>query len=208
MATETTPTSTGRPNPLLLIALAIVVAGYVVYVMFSGSPTSPNVPTTPAGRTQGAANGGPIDPEELDVKVEELKKAGPGVGESGRNIFRFYTPPPPPPAPPPPAAKVAPNPVFTPTTPPGPPVDPGPPPIGNTIKFIGIAETDRGKIGAFSVWDQQTRECKATFPGREGEVIEGRYRVVRIGIESAVLEYLDGQGKATLPLNGQACVSK
>jgi hypothetical protein len=31
---------------------------------------------------------------------------------------------------------------------------------------------------------------------------------VRIGIESAVLEYLDGRGRETLALNGQACVSK
>ena len=58
-----------------------------------------------------------------------------------------------------------------------------------------------GKVGAFS-------DCKASFPGREGEVIEGRYRVVRIGVESAVLEYLDGTGRTTLPLNGQACVKQ
>ena len=83
-----------------------------------------------------------------------------------------------------------------------------PPPIGNSIKFIGIVEAAVGKIGAFATWDPQTRECRATFPGREGEVIEGRYRVVRIGLESAVLEYLDGRGRTTLPLNGQACVAK
>jgi hypothetical protein len=105
MATETTPTSTGRPNPLLLIALAVVVLGYVAYAMFSGSPTTPNVPTTPAGRTQGAANGGPIDPAELDVKVEALKKPGAGLSESSRNPFAFYTPPPPPPPPAPPPSK-------------------------------------------------------------------------------------------------------
>jgi hypothetical protein len=91
---------------------------------------------------------------------------------------------------PPPAASSAP-PVPT-----GPPP---PPPIGATIKFIGIVETGQGKIGAFS-------DCKATFPGREGEIIEGRYRIVRIGVESAVLEYTDGTGRTTLPLNGQGCV--
>ena len=78
---------------------------------------------------------------------------------------------------------------------------PPPPPI--TIKFIGIVETARGKVGAFT-------DCRATFPGREGEVIEGRYRVVRIGIESAIVEYTDGRGRTTLPLNGQAqaCIGK
>jgi hypothetical protein len=69
------------------------------------------------------------------------------------------------------------------------------------IKFIGIIDTGREKIGAFS-------DCRYTFSGREGEVIEGRFRVVRIGVESAVLEYTDGRGRTTLPLNGQACVGK
>ena len=95
------------------------------------------------------------------------------------------------------------------STPPGPVEPPGPPRIGDTVKFIGIVETARGKIGAFSIWDPQTRECRGVpSPGREGDVIEGRYRVVRLGIESAVLTYLDGKGQATLPLNGQACVVK
>ena len=40
------------------------------------------------------------------------------------------------------------------------------------------------------------------------DVGEGRYRVVKIGIESADLEYLDGKGRSTLPLNGSACVGK
>jgi hypothetical protein len=89
---------------------------------------------------------------------------------------------------------------------------PTPPPvprIGETVKFIGVMETSKGKIGAFSIWDPQTRECRGVpSPGKEGDVIEGRYRVVRLGIESAVLEHLDGRGRDTLPLNGQACVTK
>jgi hypothetical protein len=89
----------------------------------------------------------------------------------------------------------------TPVGPPQPPPDPGPTPIGNLVKFIGIVETPNGRIGAFS-------DCRYTFSGREGEIMEGRFRVVRIGVESAVLEYVDGRGRATLPLNGQACVGK
>ncbi len=38
--------------------------------------------------------------------------------------------------------------------------------------------------------------------------MEGRFRLVRIRVESAVVEYADGQGRTTLPLNGQACVGK
>ena len=41
-----------------------------------------------------------------------------------------------------------------------------------------------------------------------GRLLDGRYRVVRLGIESATLIYLDGKGQDTLPLNGQACVVK
>ena len=209
MAIESTPVKTGRPNPLLLIALAVLVVGYAAMKIFSGPAGSPSVPTTPAGRTQAAANGGPVDPGELDVHVEELKKPGPGLADGGRNPFAFYVPPPPPLPPAPPAPKFTPRPVET--VPPDSmkPAEPtGPPPIGTVVKFIGIAETGKGKIGAFSIWDNQARECRATVPGREGDVIEGRYRVVRIGIESAVLEYLDGKGRATLPMNGQACVAK
>lgn len=208
MATETT-VKTGRPNPALLILLAVLAVAFVAMKMFSGSAASPNVSTTPAGRTQATPNAAPLDPKDLDVRVEVLKQPGPGLADGGRNPFAFYTPPPPPPPPMPPAPKLPPKPVNdTPIGPIGPVEPPAPPPIGNTIKFIGIAETAKGKIGAFSVWDAQARECKATFPGREGEVIEGRYRIVRIGIESAVLEYLDGKGRTTLPLNGQACVTK
>jgi hypothetical protein len=93
---------------------------------------------------------------------------------------------------------------VVPTAPPAQQVPPGPPPPPPiTIKFIGVVETARGKVGAFT-------DCRATFPGREGEIIEGRYRIVSIGIESAVVEYRDGRGRTTLPLNGQAqaCMGK
>ena len=207
MATETTAAGR-RANPLLLVALAVAGLGYAGYVMFSGPAAPASVPTTPPGKTQAAANGGPIEPGQLDVRVEALKRPQPAIAEGGRNPFSMAPPPPPPMPEVKMGPKVPPAPITPAGPPPPPPPPPGPPPIGNTIKFIGIAETSKGKIGAFSVWDQTTRECKATFPGREGEVIEGRYRVVRIGIESAVLEYVNGEGKTTLPLNGQACVSK
>ena len=203
MATETASTAGGRPNPILLAALAVAVIAFA-YMKFSG-PAVPTSVQTPAGRTRAAANGEQVKPADLDVRVEDLKRPAPAIGE-GRNIFRF----PPPPAPPMPPEQSRPNVPVAPTPMVNlePPKPVGPPPISNFIKFIGIAETASGKIGAFSTWDPQTRECKATFPGREGEVVEGRYRVVRIGIESAQLEYLDGTGRTTLPLNGQACVSK
>ena len=194
MATDFAARPGGRPRPWLLVLLGLVVAAYVVSQMFSGAPGAPAV-TSSVPRGAGAAPAAPtaVDPADLDVKIETLSARGAESADVERNPFRFQ----PKPAPPPPPMPPAPTPQSY--TPPGPVGPPPPPPIGNTIKFIGIVDTGNGKIGAFS-------DCKATFPGREGEVIEGKYRIVRIGVESATLVYLDGTGQATLPLNGQACV--
>ncbi len=43
---------------------------------------------------------------------------------------------------------------------------------------------------------------RGMLTGREGDVIDGRYRIVKIGIESIVMEYLDGKGRQTIPLRG------
>jgi len=205
MATESVAAASSRPRPWLLIALFVVLGVFLLSRIFSGGGGTPAVSSTPSPRQQvrGGQAAGPVDPADLDVRIEALGQPSPPPMDEARNPFRFRAIPPPPAPPRPPGI---PKPVTQ--GPVGPPVNPGPPPgppqpspIGDTIKFIGIVETTAGKIGAFS-------DCRATFPGREGELLEGRYRVVRIGIESAVLEYLDGRGRATLPLNGSACVNK
>lgn len=196
MATETPGRASNRPRPWLLVVLAVAAVVLVASRMFSGGADSPGVPRMPSQAPQAREQGvGKLDPSELDVKLEALKRPAPLAGATERNPFRFKPPPPPPPAPP-----LKPTPT-TPVIPPEQQGPPPPPPI--TIKFIGVVETAGGKVGAFT-------DCRATFPGREGEVIEGRYRVVRIGIESAVVEYRDGRGRTTLPLNGQAqaCIGK
>ena len=77
---------------------------------------------------------------------------------------------------------------------------PPPPPI--LLKFIGTVEPKPGdKVAAFS-------DCRYTFRGREGDIIDGRYRLVRIGAESVVMEYVDGRGRTTIRLSGQDCVVK
>ena len=198
MATESHSRTGGRPRTSLLVVLGLVLAAFLVSWMFSDGGVQRTVSSGSAGpagtlRQQGER----IDPSELDVKIEALKQVNAKPAPGDRNPFRFQ--PKPPPAPPPMA------PVQRPVTPPpAPPERIGPPeptPIANLIKFIGIVDTGRAKIGAFS-------DCRYTFSGREGEVIEGRFRVVRIDVESAVLEYADGRGRARLPLNGQACVGK
>lgn len=210
MATETPPaTASNRPRPWLVALLLVTATVYVVTRIFSGPVASPGVPTTPA-RTQGrvAANGH-VEPKDLDVRVETLAEQPAPLESPKRNIFRFEPKAPPPPEPGSfvPTPRPVPDPGLTPAPPPvGPPP---PPPIRDTVKFIGIVETAKGKIGAFSIWDAQARECRGVpSAAREGEVIDGRYRVVRLGIESATVTTLDGKVQDTLPLNGQACVVK
>jgi hypothetical protein len=38
--------------------------------------------------------------------------------------------------------------------------------------------------------------------GREGETIEGRYKIWKIGTESIEISYSDGRGRATLRMSG------
>jgi hypothetical protein len=134
-----------------------------------------------------------------DVHLEALKQPRPASVGGQRNPFRFYVPPPPPPPPPVPVAIAKPQPTQPeqPAVPPGPV---GPPPI--TLKYIGFLDNVSGqKIAAFS-------DCRTTMRGREGDIIDGRYRLVRIGIESVVLEYPDGRGRTTIRMSGQECVTK
>jgi hypothetical protein len=72
---------------------------------------------------------------------------------------------------------------------------PPPPPI--PIKFFGLVELRGQRVAAFT----DTRG--STFYGKEGDIIEGRYRVRRVSTDSVELEYLDGRGRQTIRLTGQ-----
>jgi hypothetical protein len=41
------------------------------------------------------------------------------------------------------------------------------------------------------------------YHGREGDIIEGRYRILKIGIESIEMAEVDGRGRQTIRLSGQ-----
>ena len=71
----------------------------------------------------------------------------------------------------------------------------GPPPAPPIpLRYVGYAETPgSGKVAALS-------DGRFTYHGREGDVIEGRWRVVQIGVESLVIERVDGTGRQTLRL--------
>jgi hypothetical protein len=76
-----------------------------------------------------------------------------------------------------------------------PPPPPPLPPI--PLKFIGTAEQGNKRVAVFS--DGRGLPLYA----REGELVLGQYRIVRIGVESIVMEYADGRGRQTIPMRGQ-----
>jgi hypothetical protein len=194
--TETAASPVGRPRPWLVVALGVAVAVYLATWLYPGKSA---VPTAPPSKPRVAATTGTQQPVP-DIRLETLKQKRPDNVGGQRNPFRFYVPPPPPPPPEPVATFKPPVAVPPPVAPPdiGPPQ---PPPI--TLKFIGILEgvPGKGKVAAFS-------DCRSTMHGNEGDIIDGRYRLVRIGVESVVMEYPDGRGRTTIRMSGQECVTK
>ena len=76
-----------------------------------------------------------------------------------------------------------------------PPGPPPPPPI--PLKFIGLVEKADGfKVAVLT-------DGKVTLYGREGDIIDGRYKIVKIGVESIELTHADGRGRQTVRLTGQ-----
>lgn len=176
---------------LILLALVLVGLGYVVYTYYiapaDGSAAASNSSTATAAANVGAGAPGSL-PSALKLASLEPVSEQPAAG---RNPFRFGVPPPPPA---PPAQKLPPPPP--PPPPPSPTTPTVPPPPVISLKFVGLVQLPNGKrIASLS-------DGKGVFLGSEGEIIDGRFRVVRIGVESIVMEYLDGRGRQTIPLRG------
>jgi hypothetical protein len=181
-------------------AVVAVLIIWAVWPAASQSPVSSNqrVQQRPAAQTATTGRAaGPVDgtqPGQLAVRLGDLKAPPPEPDDAGRNPFRFYVKPPPPTPPPP-------KPLPPPPPPPGPgdqgyvtPPPPPPPPI--PLKFIGTLEQGKTRVAIFS----DGRGLPQYAP--EGATVLGQYRVVKIGVESVVMEYLDGRGRQTIPMRG------
>jgi hypothetical protein len=180
-----------RRNQLVLAGLAIVLAA-VAYQQWPGTTTGTPAASNDVRGTARAPAGKPAMAAP-DVHLKSLWDERPRPGAVERNLFRFK----PKPEPPPPAPVERTPPVVT--APSGPPPPPAVPPIA--LKFISVIERpDRGseKIALLS----DGRGGPAIF-GKEGDIIEGRYKIVRIGAESIEMSYLDGRGRQTIRLTGQ-----
>jgi len=184
-----------RRNKIVLAAL-VAVAAVVLSRAWRTSeipPSSNGAAGAPPGVRSSRAQPSAPPADPFDVHLQALKedRAKPGVTE--RNLFRFK--PKAAPAPPP----SAPGPVL-PQLPPvaaAPAGPPPPPPI--TLKFIGIVDrADKSeRLAVLS-------DGRGGVPisGKEGDIIEGRYRILRIGNESIEMAYLDGRGRQTIRLSG------
>ena len=177
----------------ILTVLLAVVAWQLWPSAFGSSPAATVVPPTAGATPPGSTV---VESPGLDIRLEKLHAERREPEETGRDPFRFQPKPPPAPPPPPPESRPTPgsglagSAVYSSQ----PPVAPPPPPI--TLKFIGVVTREtKAKIAVLS-------DGRFVFHGREGDIIEGRYRVVRIGEESVQMEYVDGRGRQTIRLSG------
>src|SRR5688572_8824793 len=165
-------TPKAKRQALLVGGVVAVLAGVVYTTRQEDAPAATGAtPSNPVSNTGQPRRDVPV----VDVQLELLKGARAEAGEPERNPFRFQAQPPPPP--PRRATAEAPPPaVIAPPVPQGPPL---PPPI--PLRFIGLvdAPSQAGRVAILS--DGRGN----VFYGKEGDIIEGRYRLLRVGPDAA-----------------------
>lgn len=177
-----------RRNQLVLAGLILVLFG----ALYRALDQTTLVPGAPAAQAvKGPARGGTSVKaiEAPDVRLEALEAERPMPGAGARNLFQFGERR---------SAVVTPTADRLPRLPP-PPVAAGPPPAPTVppilLKFIGVVEATE-KSQTYAV----LRDDRGVYHGREGDIVEGRYRILRIGAESIELAYVDGRGRQTIRL--------
>jgi hypothetical protein len=168
----------------------ITAAGLVVLVGALWFWQQPGTPVASSSAAPARGSG----PEVPWIHLDRLKSPNPAVGLGRRNIFGYGVT-----APPPVEYTEAPPEIYTPppiTMPPGPTPTPAPPPL--TLKFMGVAQPEGGKKIALLLTEQ-----KEILHGREGDVLAGRYRIVKIGLESVEVEEVTTGQKQSIAIGGR-----
>jgi hypothetical protein len=188
------PTEPGARRRLLMMVIAFVViatawfkwgGGPEIVVPKTLGPAATSKPTM-AGRPTARTKAGPMPPQPLRLAEMEVV---PDEPDAGRNLFQFGM------HPPPPAPK--PTPLPPPPPPPAPTGPPPPPPIPPVPLWVTtILDTD-GTLRAY-LHDKAGN----SWEGTEGAIIDGRYRLLKVGQTSVVLTYLDGTGQVTKYIGG------
>ena len=182
-----------------VLGLVVVVLAFVLYRAVTSRGTSAGAGGAAASAGSSLASNGraaarsgrpaagpPTTAPDVHLPALEDKRPAPLSGE--RNLFRFKAKAAPPAPPGPPAAV-----RNAPSVPAGPPP---PPPI--PLKFIGIVEAPARSKRIAALVDSTGQP----YHGGEGDVVAGQYRIVRIGVESIEMAYLDGRGRQTIRLTG------
>ena len=179
----------------MLTGLLVVVAAVVITSGLRRQTTSNTASSSNSSTSRSVASGNRQTADSAEaVKIEELKAARPDPGGSGRNPFQFKPRAAPPPRPTPSTGQPGGPGSVEPA--PAPPPPAGPPPMG--LKFIGLvdAPAQGGKLAVLS-------DGRSVYYGHEGDLIDGRFKIVRIGVESIEMMYADGRGRQTIRLSGQ-----
>jgi hypothetical protein len=222
-----------EPKKLIILSALVAVGGYLEFSDMLSSPsrtpagTSAVAPVSPApapgdgpiqratprpSRSRGQSDEfhpvlhskrpeDRIDPAKVDptlrldllAKVQQSNSPGPG-----RNIFQFGQPPVKP-LPPEPKIDLTKAPLKPPgpVAPPTPAGPPPPPPIN--LRYYGFtAAAGNASRTAFFL------DGEDILVAREGETLKRRYRVVRIGTNSVVMEDTESKHQQTLPLVEEA----
>ena len=175
------------------IVYVTAAAAFVALLVIARPAISPTTVSVQQSSNGSVATTPPPAVPVVDLDLDRLHTAGGQLRESQRDPFRFR-PKPPPPVPPVQRTQTQ---VLQPPVPPGPPP---PPPI--PLKYFGVytvtaPDGRKEQRAAFS--DARGN----TFTGKVGDVLEGRYRLLRIGPDSVDLAYLDGRGQQSIRMTGQ-----
>jgi len=185
---------TMRSRLLLLLIVAAIVGGAFYFVRSPAALVDGGTTVPAGGGAQTSRQGNPVG----DVRLESLDRQDGSLDQDdarstpSRDVFRFGEKRVAVAVPPQPTPRVPVEPV--PQAPTGPPP---PPPI--PLRYIGYLDQS-GEVPRVAVLSDGRGNV---FNGKEGDVIEGRYRVLRIGNDSADLIYVDGRGRQTIRLSGQ-----
>ncbi len=176
---------------IVLMVLAAISLSYVLSRPGTPAAAAPPAATTPARRPTGRRTAAAVQPaESLDPTLRlNLLRSSEGVKYegAGRNIFRAQ------------AEEPLPKPVKSPIEVKKPELPPGPPPPPPIpLKFYGFANKPGETKKIF------LSEGDNIFIAGEGDVVNRRYKVGKIGQTSVEIEDLLNNNKQTIPLSSQS----
>jgi len=181
------PPGPERRRQLTLLSVLVVVLavyfGYRYWPTAGSGAASSNSEVRTASTTKDKLQGPP------GIRIDSLEPAPPGSDPSGRNPFRFGQPPAPP--------VVARPPVEQPVYVAPPPQPPPPPQVPLQLLSLGkVTDTNQRLINLID-------DAGTNFWVRpvEGEIIDGKYKLVKVNADSVIVAFRDGSGQKPLYLS-------